>query len=48
MTKIKVPMPKGCRNPHEGENPLITVMRILKKKDKKEKPIVDWKDKVIY
>ncbi len=47
MEKIKLVKPKGCRNPHEGENPLITLARLLSKKKTKKKPL-NLKDKVIY
>lgn len=47
MKPLKIPRPDGCRNPHEGENPLATILRLVKKKSKNKK-LSDWKDNVIY
>lgn len=47
MKPVKLPRPNDCRNPHDGESPLTTILRLVKKKNKKPKPN-DWKDKVIY
>lgn len=49
--KPKLPNIPGCRNPHDGENPLKTMLRLLNKKNKKQKARTAQeilKDKVVY